>query len=171
MTHCPICTTRLADGAMFCGTCGSVPTAQRRPRAADTAVIRRGGTGVVSVGVLASEQPETRPGEQPRFRLEFSTGQVATVFGRGLIGRSPTAAPGERFDHLVQIDDPDLSVSKTHLEFSERDGLFCVVDRFSTNGVSVSVPGEPVQRCEPAVQYALPRGSRFTIGRVSVQLS
>ncbi|QAY75059.1 FHA domain-containing protein [Agromyces protaetiae] len=85
------------------------------------------------------------------------------VFGSGLVGRNPVAQPGEHFDHLVQIADRTLSVSKTHLEFGEHDGILWVADRFSGNGTIVRRPDDGALRCEPGRRYLVPRGSRVEL--------
>ncbi|GAA2040006.1 hypothetical protein GCM10009819_26660 [Agromyces tropicus] len=99
-----------------------------------------------------------------RFVLTFTTGEVVTVQGTGLVGRKPLAEPGEAFDHLVQIVDRGLSVSKTHLEFGEHEGGLWIADRFSANGTVVRRPGEHAVRCEPGRRMLVPRGSRVEIG-------
>lgn len=98
-----------------------------------------------------------------RFSLRFSTGETRTVFGSGLIGRKPMPQPGEQFDHLVQIADRTLSVSKTHLEFGEHEGTLWVADRFSSNGTVVRRPDDGALRCEPGRRYLVPRGSRVEL--------
>ena len=95
--------------------------------------------------------------------LRFSTGETKTVFGAGLIGRRPMPQPGEVFDHLVQIADHTLSVSKTHLEFGEHDGVLWIADRFSGNGTIVRRPDDGALRCEPGRRYLVPRGSRIEL--------
>jgi hypothetical protein len=186
--RCRICGAQLPDGAMFCGDCGSstsaTPESRRRPdpRPGDTTAIEpppRRNSGVISVpvdGFLAaspildpaesSAGPVARPrGTQPRFVLEFSTGETRTVFGTGLIGRKPLPQPGESFDQLVQIADHTLSVSKTHLEFGEHEGVLWIADRFSGNGTIVRRPDDGALRCEPGRRYLVPRGSRVELAQ------
>ncbi|AWB95085.1 hypothetical protein DCE93_04935 [Agromyces badenianii] len=190
---CRICGAELPDGAMFCGECGSstsaTPESRRRPdpRPGDTTVIERPArrnSGVISIPVdgfravtaiepvdaagLASPAPAAHPEtvEPPastRFVLTFSTGETRTVFGSGLIGRRPMPQPGEQFDHLVQIADRSLSVSKTHLEFGEHDGTLWIADRFSGNGTIVRRPDDGAVRCESGRRYLVPRGSRVEL--------
>lgn len=183
---CRICGAELPDGAMFCGDCGSstsaTPESRRRPdpRPGDTTVFERPArrnSGVISIpvdGVLAetpildasdsSAEPVPRPAPtQPRFVLAFSTGETRTVFGTGLIGRKPLPQPGESFDQLVQIADRTLSVSKTHLEFGEHEGMLWIADRFSGNGTIVRRPDDGALRCEPGRRYLVPRGSRVEL--------
>jgi hypothetical protein len=108
---------------------------------------------------------EPQPSAPPvTWELRFTTGEVVTVSGHGLVGRRPVPQPGERFAHLVQIVDRGLSVSKTHLEFGEHDGQLWVADRYSSNGTVVRRPGEGGVRCEPGRRVLVPRGSRVEIG-------
>lgn len=99
-----------------------------------------------------------------RFVLQFSTGESFTVYGSGLIGRSPKSEPGEYFDQLVRIVDASRSVSKTHLEFGQESGSFWVKDRFSGNGTIIREPDAHPLRCRPDRRYRLVRGSRVDLG-------
>jgi hypothetical protein len=105
------------------------------------------------------------------FLLQFSTGEDLEVSGTGLIGRRPMPQPGEHFDRLVQIVDPGMSVSKTHLEFGQHDGELWVNDRFSGNGTIIRRPDATMVRCEPGRRYLVPRGSRVEIGDQGFQVS
>lgn len=112
--------------------------------------------------VAALPVPVTEP-DGVRFILQFSTGETVKVHGSGLVGRRPLPQPGEVFDHLVQIQDSGMSVSKSHLEFGQHGGQFWVSDRFSGNGSVVQRPTEGPLRCEPGRRYLVPRGSRVDI--------
>ncbi|MCU1637124.1 MAG: hypothetical protein JWQ68_2363 [Cryobacterium sp.] len=107
--------------------------------------------------------PAARP-SPVRFLLQFSTGESVPVHGTGLVGRRPLPQPSEFFDHLVQIADTGMSVSKSHLEFGLHGGDLWVSDRFSGNGTVVRRHGEAPLRCEPGRRYLVPRGSRVEIG-------
>jgi hypothetical protein len=111
---------------------------------------------------LAEPDPLRFVGE--RFVLQFSTGESVTVRGTGLIGRNPAKEPGEYVDDLIAIVDEGKSVSKTHLEFGQEDGVFWVSDRFSTNGTVIRVPGSEPRRLEPQHRYRIERGGRVEIG-------
>jgi len=97
------------------------------------------------------------------FVLQFSTGETVNVHGSGLVGRRPLPQPGEIFDHLVQIQDSGMSVSKSHLEFGQHGGQFWINDRFSGNGSVLNRPSEGPIRCEAGRRYLVPRGSRVDI--------
>lgn len=171
--RCRICGAELPDGAMFCGECGSstsaTPESRRRPdpRPGDTTILERSklATGVVSVPVDGFRPVEQAHPAEPKaaapvsFTLRFSTGETRTVSGTGLVGRKPLPQPGETFDHLLQIGDRTLSVSKTHLEFGQHDGMLWISDRFSGNGTVVRRPDDGALRCEPGRRYLVPRGS------------
>lgn len=107
----------------------------------------------------------TRPAEGPtRFVLQFSTGESISVTGSGLVGRNPSAEPGEFVDHLVTVFDAGKSVSKAHLEFGQESGRFWVSDRFSTNGTVIRPAEQEPRRCEPGRRYFVDRGTRVDVG-------
>jgi hypothetical protein len=116
-----------------------------------------------------AHQPPAAPAQvaQPpvlaRFLFQFSTGETVSVQGTGLIGRRPLPQPSEVFDHLIQVNDVGMSVSKSHLEFGQHDGELWVSDRFSGNGTIIRRPGEAPMRCEPGRRYLVPRQSRVEI--------
>ncbi|GAA2457049.1 hypothetical protein GCM10009857_21980 [Agromyces soli] len=132
----------------------------------DDVPVAAGQTPPASSG--AAPAAKSAPGESDRFRLRFSTGETRIVFGTGLIGRKPLPQPGERFDHLVQIADRTLSVSKTHLEFGSHDGVLWIADRFSGNGTLVRRPDDGAVRCEPGRRYQVPRGSTIELAQQQI---
>ncbi len=107
----------------------------------------------------------------PTFVLQFSTGESYTVVGSGLAGRNPRPEPGEVFDHLVTIVDPGRSVSKTHLEFGQTDGVFWVSDRFSGNGTVIRGDAGEHRACAPGRRYPIARGTRIDLGEQFVIVS
>ncbi len=143
----------------------TVPVSPAAPSAAGGATAATATTPTTRGSVVGDRSTDAppRPHTTPRFVLTFSTGEVRTVFGTGLIGRRPLPQPGESFDQLVQIADHSLSVSKTHLEFGEHDGVLWIADRFSANGTVVRRPDDGALRCEPGRRYLVPRGSRVEL--------
>ncbi|ARJ05084.1 hypothetical protein GCM10010988_01310 [Cnuibacter physcomitrellae] len=97
------------------------------------------------------------------FSLAFSTGDTVRVSGHGLVGRNPTPAEGESFDYLVQIVDPDRSMSKTHLEFGVAEDGFWILDRGSANGTRI-VEGDEVVDLDPGLRVVIYRGLRVELG-------
>lgn len=102
--------------------------------------------------------------------LVFDTGQRAqlplpTVVN---LGRKPAATqPGDR---LVTVDDPDSSVSKTHLRLEHSQGRAWITDGGSTNGTEVLGDDGPV-RLAPGVRTAIDEGDRVRIGNRIFTLS
>ena len=190
-TVCTQCGFPVTPDDIFCGECGFVVTsaASATNRITDTSVIER----LETVELDSEPEPEPEPEaeaspdeavEKPedlpdevestrivphpmgseRFVLQFSTGESFTVYGSGLVGRSPKPEPGEYFDQLVRIIDASRSVSKTHLEFGQESGSFWVKDRFSGNGTIIREPEAHPLRCRPDRRYRLVRGSRVDLG-------
>lgn len=97
-------------------------------------------------------------------RLELSSGVVAEVRERALLGRRPMPEPAEPVDQLVVLTDPGRTVSKTHLEFGVENGRAWVADRFSANGTVLVSPVGVAERLEPGVRYDLVIGARIEVG-------
>jgi hypothetical protein len=100
----------------------------------------------------------------PLFSLVFSTGESIRVSGEGLVGRNPAPAAGERFDYLVQIVDPERSVSKTHLAFGVEEGELWIADRGSSNGTRVGLDLVHPVELTAGERVRVPRGTRVGIG-------
>ena len=77
----------------------------------------------------------TSPGVPAGWVLAFDTGERVPVDGVVLVGRRPSARPGEAVRHLVALPSQDMSLSKTHAQIGVAgDGALVVMDRGSTNG-------------------------------------
>lgn len=78
----------------------------------------------------------------PRWRVTFDDGHSFVVEGMVLVGRRPEPRSGEPVWHLVPLASADMSVSKTHAQFSPApDGALVVMDRGSTNGSTLTRQG------------------------------
>ncbi|MDR1266084.1 MAG: FHA domain-containing protein [Propionibacteriaceae bacterium] len=64
----------------------------------------------------------------------------------------------------VVLDDPGHSISKTHLEFGLDQGRPWVKDRGSTNGSTITRPGQSAQRLEPKTQVYVAAGDIIGCG-------
>lgn len=83
--------------------------------------------------------PEPGPSEPPMrqmiWRVTLDSGETLVVEGLGLVGRDPTARPGEPVRHVLPLTSGDMSISKTHAQLHlASDGALVVTDRGSTNG-------------------------------------
>ncbi|MCS5719888.1 FHA domain-containing protein [Herbiconiux sp. CPCC 205763] len=100
----------------------------------------------------------------PLFSLVFSTGESIRVSGSGLVGRNPAAGEGESFEYLVQIVDPERSVSKTHFEFGVDGDRLWIADRGSANGTRLGLDLVDPIDLVPGERMRVPRGTRIGIG-------
>jgi len=175
---CDICGDTLPEGAYFCGECGaSVPefgapisNSERRP------LTSTGSPSDVTDGrALAAATPaETAVAHTPAdampvvtahsYTLMFSTGERAQITGSGLIGRMPSPPTDEAFDHLIVVNDPSKTVSKTHLRVDALPEGLMVMDLDSANGTVVSMPGIAAERLAPHERVILLSGATVGIG-------
>jgi pSer/pThr/pTyr-binding forkhead associated (FHA) protein len=106
----------------------------------------------VPVPAAASAPAPNAAASGIRTVLVLDNGDRIEVRGTTLLGRSPSAAAGERDAQLVPVADDTRSVSKTHIAVVlGRRGVF-VVDRASTNGSAVVRAGAetPLVAGQPA---------------------
>ena len=172
--QCGECDTAHHDrAALLAAIRGELGDASRSPSAARTATGARPAAAPPAAAPPRAPQPArreqpTRAHAAPRsgatFSLVFSTGESVRVSGSGLVGRNPTPAADEHVDYLVQIVDPQRSVSKTHLEFGVDGEQLWVRDRGSSNGTRLdSGTGAPVELAA-GEWTAVERGTRIGIG-------
>jgi hypothetical protein len=92
--------------------------------------------GVPESQRTARRAPVVTPtGVEAGWVLAFDTGEKVPVDGVVLVGRRPSARPGEAVRHLVALPSQDMSLSKTHAQIGVAgDGALVVMDRGSTNG-------------------------------------
>jgi hypothetical protein len=106
--------------------------------------------------------PETA--DATALALVLDTGERVPLTGPGLIGRRPV--PGaETWAHLVRIDDPEQSVSSTHLEFWPAAGALDVLDRGSTNGTVLMDPAGKPWSLPPGQPARVAAGWTLVLGR------
>ena len=88
-----------------------------------------------SSGTVRRSPVVTPTGVAAGWVLAFDTGDRVPVDGVVLVGRRPSARPGEAVRHLVALPSQDMSLSKTHAQIGVAgDGALVVMDRGSTNG-------------------------------------
>ena len=176
---CDVCGDSLPGGAYFCGECGaSVPEfgapierAPIEPAPIEPAPIEPAPIESVLLAPVSSEpvSPEPTIASEPAasvhpVTLVFSNGERAQVVGRGLIGRMPVAPANETWDHLIVVNDPSKTVSKTHLRVEALAEGLMVTDLDSANGTVVSMPGIAAERLAPHERVILMSGATVGIG-------
>lgn len=133
------------------------PTASASPPAPASAV-----SGWVPPRLLP-ETPDVPAQAPPALRFVLDTGRIIDVGTGILIGRDPAPVTGDDGVTPVPIDDPTMSVSKTHLAVLPHGGDTVVVDRGSTNGSAV-VRGGAEHPLTPGAPAALRPGDTIRFG-------
>ena len=98
----------------------------------------------------------------PGHRLQFvwDDGARATVSGRTLFGRNPAPEAGAI---VVVVRDETLSLSKTHFEAAAEAAGGWVMDRHSTNGMTIVRDGVRIA-CPPGERVRIRLGDAIEIG-------
>jgi pSer/pThr/pTyr-binding forkhead associated (FHA) protein len=96
--------------------------------------------------------------------LVLDTGQELAVRGGGLLGRDPRPPEDGAHTHVMALDDPDRSISKTHLEFGVEAGELWVEDLGSTNGTRVFSAEGGVTELAPGRRLAVRPGETVQFG-------
>jgi hypothetical protein len=111
------------------------------------------------------EHTVMQPSRRAAAALEFSTGERVTVTGTGLVGRMPSAGPGERIGKLVRIDDPKGTLSRTHFAYGPTDdGGVWIVDQHSSNGTWLIDDAGNETECEAGTKQTIAAGTRVEFG-------
>ncbi len=95
---------------------------------------------------------------------ELDDGRVFPVRGLVLLGRNPQPSDGEADAELVKLPDESRTVSKTHLALGVDDAGLFIVDRGSTNGSTVTPPGQPTAPVGAFSAVSVSEGSVVSIG-------
>ena len=97
--------------------------------------------------------------------LELWDGRRLRLVGTALIGRNPTARPGERVpEQLISVADPKRSVSKTQLAIGLDARGVWLRDRTSTNGTVVTLADGQIILCAPEHLVRVPTGTTVAFG-------
>ncbi|VXB41981.1 RDD family protein [Microbacterium sp. 8M] len=108
------------------------------------------------------DDPEETRISIPGHRLQFvwDDGARATVSGRTLFGRNPAPEAGAT---VVVVRDETLSLSKTHFEAAAEAAGGWVMDRHSTNGMTIVRDGVRIA-CPPGERVRIRLGDAIEIG-------
>lgn len=90
---------------------------------------------------------------------------------RALLGRDPEPEPGEEPAVLLTVDDPQLSVSKTHLSLTFDGVAVWICDRGSTNGTTLVTPQGVRLRCAPGDVVRAEPGSVVFLGERRLEVA
>lgn len=97
--------------------------------------------------------------------LRFTDGRTVDVSRPLILGRSPKldAAISGELPELVVLSSPMKEVSGTHLEIRLDDWKVLVVDRQSTNGTTIRLPGRDPQRLHPGEPFPITIGTSVNL--------
>lgn len=103
------------------------------------------------------------PATQQQIALEVTGGDVVAVTGTAICGRRPVRATAEDTAGLQVLDDPSLSLSKTHLRIDWAGSQPTVTDLHSGNGTTLTRPGGAGVALQPGVATAIADGDVLTV--------
>jgi uncharacterized RDD family membrane protein YckC len=112
--------------------------------------------------VRQAQEPARRPATS--YALTLDTGQAMSVSGWGYIGRHPQPGAGERCNHVIEIDDPSRSLSRTHARFGIDSTGFWVEDRGSANGTSIARADGSSVKGRSGERLVVPPGGTVRLG-------
>lgn len=125
-------------------------------------------------GLTVVRPPGNRSNELPTAPkipvVSFDTGELLHLEDGEIafVGRSPVAIGSTAGHQLLVIDDPDRSISKTHLRIVRKTEALEVVDLGSTNGSACKVgPGRPFESMKPNEVIAVCSGATIQFGNRS----
>lgn len=123
------------------------------------------GVAAVAVGPQAPRAATPQGPSRPRtYVLTLDTGEAMSVSGPGVIGRAPRPRDGDRCDHVVTIDDPERSLSRTHARFGIDARGFWVCDAGSGNGTVLVLPSGQSVVVAAERPTPVPTGATIRIG-------
>ncbi len=106
----------------------------------------------------------TRPSPPSAVRVTIDSGEQTSVEKLLIIGRAPTAKAEDSGAVLLAVNDPSLSVSKTHVAVELRGNEIYITDRNSTNGTWIDEGRGALRPVPPNEPTLVPVGARVLIG-------
>jgi hypothetical protein len=102
--------------------------------------------------------------------LRFSDGTAMDLSRPLILGRAPKAdgAVGDELPELLALPSPNKELSGTHLELRIDGWSILAVDRQSTNGTVITLPGRDPQRLHPGEPFPITIGTSVNLADESV---
>jgi predicted component of type VI protein secretion system len=88
-----------------------------------------------------------------------------------LLGRDPQPESDDEIVTLVAIDDPERSISKTHLALGLHDMRIWAEDRHSTNGTTLLDSDGTSIRLAPGRKVVLKPGAVLNVGNHRIEVN
>lgn len=103
------------------------------------------------------------PATKQRVVLDVTGADVVTVTGTAICGRRPAHPTADDTAALQVLEDPTLSLSKTHLRIEWAGSQPTVTDLHSGNGTTLSRLGSTAVALQPGVAAAVVDGDVLTV--------
>lgn len=119
--------------------------------------------------VCGRDIPPQQPFQTPRPSLgvlRLPTGDVVMLDRGVLLGRSPKVnadLDAGMQPHLVRVPSPENDISRNHVEIVLEGWHVLIRDLGSTNGTTVTLPGQLPVRLRPSDQQVLEPGTVITL--------
>lgn len=101
--------------------------------------------------------------------LVLDSGDRFELEGSALLGRNPRPDAGEQIAHALPVDDPEQSISKTHLLIAAEGERLFAVDRYSTNGSALERDGQ-IMPLSPGAPVEIRPGDIVRFGERTLQI-
>ncbi|MFZ0158725.1 MAG: FHA domain-containing protein [Kineosporiaceae bacterium] len=137
------------------------------PAAAPAAPLPPEGFGpppVLAQNLSRTPPTDAAPSRAQQITVTVDSGEESVVSRLLIIGRAPSRQPHEAHAALLTVNDPSLSVSKTHLAIEADGAGLWVVDRNSTNGTWIDEGRGALRPVPPNQRTPVPPGARVLIG-------
>ena len=110
-------------------------------------------------------QEPVRIARPPLGVLRLTTGDVVTLDRGVVLGRAPEVADGSAADrpHAVRLAHAGGDISRTHVEVALDGWHVLVTDLNSTNGTTVTPPGQPPVKLRPADPTLIEPGTQVSL--------
>jgi hypothetical protein len=119
---------------------------------------------VLAQNLSRTPPTDAAPNRAQQITVTVDSGEESVVSRLLIIGRAPSRQPHEGHASLLTVNDPSLSVSKTHLAIEADGAGLWVIDRNSTNGTWIDEGSGALRPVPPNQRTPVPPGARVLIG-------
>jgi pSer/pThr/pTyr-binding forkhead associated (FHA) protein len=119
----------------------------------------------------APPAPAAPASDEGTLLLIFDTGQREQLPSPVAVNLGRNPAPTEPGDHTIAVQDPESTVSKTHLRLEHAGGRTFVTDLGSTNGTDLLEEDGDVVRLTAGERTLVDEGTRVRVGNRAFTIS
>lgn len=118
--------------------------------------------------MIDKDAPGAAPLSQWALKADGAVVRALSVQHGHVLGRTPSSVAGKEADLLLGIEDNTGTVSRTHARLDFVDGVWCITDLNSTNGVLVFDPVAGEHELVAGESY--PVTGRFLLGDLELEI-